>query len=110
MGYVFDPMKAVKREVRRVAVERLDDAIELLDAVIAGSADVETAVHDVRKRCKEDAGSPDWLNQRSETSSDRFDRSAGMIESSTPATCSTRPGTGQRGGNSPAESTRSPTA
>jgi len=56
MGYVFDPTAAVRREVRRVAVERLDDAIEQLDAVVAGSADVETAVHDVRKRCKESRG------------------------------------------------------
>ena len=56
MGYVFDPQVAVRREVRRVAAERLGDAIEQLDAVLAGSADVETAVHDVRKRCKETRG------------------------------------------------------
>ena len=56
MGYVFDPASAVRREVRRIAVERLDDAIEQLDAVVEGSADVETAVHDVRKRCKETRG------------------------------------------------------
>lgn len=56
MGYVLDPTEAVRREVRRIAAERLDDAIEQLDAVIAGSADVETAVHDVRKRCKETRG------------------------------------------------------
>ena len=48
--------EAVRREVPRVATERLDDAIEQLDAVMAGSADVETAVHDVRKRCKETRG------------------------------------------------------
>ena len=56
MGYVFDPASAVRREVRRIAVERLDDAIEQLDAVAASSADSETAVHDVRKRCKETRG------------------------------------------------------
>ncbi len=56
MGYVFDPVSAVRWEVRRVAGERLDDAIERLDAVIAGSAKVETAVHEVRKRCKETRG------------------------------------------------------
>jgi CYTH domain-containing protein/CHAD domain-containing protein len=53
---VFDPKGAVRREVRRVAAERLGDAIEQLDAVLAGSADVEKAVHDVRKRCKETRG------------------------------------------------------
>ncbi len=56
MAYVLDPGEAVRREVRRVAAERLDDAIEQLDAVMDGSADVETAVHDVRKRCKETRG------------------------------------------------------
>ena len=56
MAYLLDPREAVRREVRRVAVERLDDAIEQLDAMMAGSADVETAVHEVRKRCKETRG------------------------------------------------------
>jgi CYTH domain-containing protein/CHAD domain-containing protein len=56
MAYVLDPAEAVRREVPRVAAERLGDAIEQLDAVIAGTADVETAVHDVRKRCKETRG------------------------------------------------------
>ncbi len=56
MAYLLDPREAVRREVPRVAVERLDDAIEQLDAMLAGSADVETAVHDVRKRCKETRG------------------------------------------------------
>ncbi len=56
MGYVFDPMSSVRREVSRVAVERLDHAIEQLDAVSAGSADVETALHYVRKRCKQTRG------------------------------------------------------
>ena len=53
---MLDPEKAMRREVPRVAAERLDDAIEQLDAVIAGSADVESAVHEVRKRCKETRG------------------------------------------------------
>ena len=56
MAYVLDPGEAVRREVPRVAAERLDDAIEQLDAVLAGSADIETAVHEVRKRCKETRG------------------------------------------------------
>ncbi len=61
MAYVLDPAGAVRREVPRVAVGRLDDAIEQLDAVIAGpadgeTADIEAAVHDVRKRCKETRG------------------------------------------------------
>ncbi|HYN35310.1 MAG TPA: CHAD domain-containing protein [Ilumatobacteraceae bacterium] len=56
MAFVLDPAGAVRREVPRIAAERLDDAIEQLDAVIAGSADIETAVHEVRKRCKETRG------------------------------------------------------
>lgn len=56
VGYVLDPGDDVADEVRRVCEERLGDAIEVLDAVIAGTTDVEAAVHDVRKRCKEMRG------------------------------------------------------
>jgi CYTH domain-containing protein/CHAD domain-containing protein len=58
MGYVLDPRRSTKREVRRVAAERLTDAIERLDAVIDGEQgiDVETTIHEVRKRCKESRG------------------------------------------------------
>ncbi len=57
MGYVIDPATSTPREVRRVAQERLDDAIDRLDGVIAGTGvDVETVIHDVRKRCKETRG------------------------------------------------------
>ncbi len=58
MGYVLDPGRSTKREVRRVAAERLCDAIERLDAVLDGQpgVDVETTIHEVRKRCKESRG------------------------------------------------------
>ncbi len=54
MAYVLKPGASLRREVQRVAAERLDDAIEALEDVDnASSADIEEAVHDVRKRCKE---------------------------------------------------------
>jgi CYTH domain-containing protein/CHAD domain-containing protein len=50
----LDPNASVTREVRRVARSRLDDAIEILESLDEASADeIEDAVHDVRKRCKE---------------------------------------------------------
>jgi len=57
MGYVIDPAASASHEVRRVAQERLGDAIDRLDEVIAGTGgDVEAVIHDVRKRCKETRG------------------------------------------------------
>jgi CYTH domain-containing protein/CHAD domain-containing protein len=58
MGYVLDPRRRLRREVRRVAVERLDHAIDLLDRALdpADDIDLETAVHEVRKRCKSSRG------------------------------------------------------
>jgi CYTH domain-containing protein/CHAD domain-containing protein len=56
MGYVLDPAGTMQDEVCRVAAERLDAAIEQLEAVGAGTVDAETAVHEVRKRCKETRG------------------------------------------------------
>ena len=57
MGYVIDTAASTRREVRRVAQERLGDAIDRLDEVITGAeADAETAIHEVRKRCKETRG------------------------------------------------------
>jgi CYTH domain-containing protein/CHAD domain-containing protein len=54
---VFTPAEPVDEEIRRVARERLGDAIERLDAVLAGEdTDVEDAVHQTRKRCKEMRG------------------------------------------------------
>jgi CYTH domain-containing protein/CHAD domain-containing protein len=50
----------MRKEVRRVAGERLDDAIERLEllerAETADAAAIEEAVHSVRKRCKEVRG------------------------------------------------------
>jgi CYTH domain-containing protein/CHAD domain-containing protein len=58
MGYVIEPSDSTQGEICRVARERLDDAIGHLDAVIAGEpgVDIESAVHEVRKRCKETRG------------------------------------------------------
>ena len=54
MALVLDPSVSVRREIRRVAVERLDEAITILDQLEgAGPDEIERAVHDVRKRCKE---------------------------------------------------------
>lgn len=44
---------SVTYEVRRATHERLDEALELLDGLDQDGADIEQAVHDVRKRCKE---------------------------------------------------------
>jgi len=52
--YVFDPAARLSREVRRVARDRLDDAVDTLDQLGAQRPEAtEEAVHDVRKRCKE---------------------------------------------------------
>jgi CHAD domain-containing protein len=54
LAYVFDPATRLSRDVRRVARERLDDAVETLDQLSEGDAStIEEGVHDVRKRCKE---------------------------------------------------------
>lgn len=54
MAYVFDPTVRLSRDVRRVARDRLDDAVKTLDRLRDGDVSAtEEAVHDVRKRCKE---------------------------------------------------------
>jgi CYTH domain-containing protein/CHAD domain-containing protein len=54
MAFAIEPSGRVQRAVRRVARERLDLAIGQLEGVsLQTPADVETTVHDVRKRCKE---------------------------------------------------------
>jgi CYTH domain-containing protein/CHAD domain-containing protein len=52
MGFVIDPEQLVRREVRRIASERLDDAVERLCDV----GEPESAIHEARKRCKEVRG------------------------------------------------------
>jgi CYTH domain-containing protein/CHAD domain-containing protein len=54
MGNELDPGKRLQREVRRVAAERLDGAIEHLALALADPEqhDLEVAVHEARKRCK----------------------------------------------------------
>lgn len=55
---MIEPGERMQREVRRVAAERLDGAIEHLDRVVSDPehADLETAVHEARKRCKATRG------------------------------------------------------
>ncbi|MDH3706791.1 MAG: CHAD domain-containing protein [Acidimicrobiia bacterium] len=54
MGYRLDPTQPTPDEIRRVAEERIDDALERLDDLSGASpAGIEEAVHEVRKRCKE---------------------------------------------------------
>ena len=54
MGSSLDPGKRLQREVRRVAAERLDGAIEYLAQALIDPEhnDLEVAVHEARKRCK----------------------------------------------------------
>lgn len=54
MGYTLDPGKRLQREVRRVAADRLDGAIEYLARALIDPEqnDLEVAVHEARKRCK----------------------------------------------------------
>lgn len=57
MRYRIDPHKGVGDELRRIAVETLDEAIRLLDGL--ADADVDGSidrVHRTRKRCKETRG------------------------------------------------------
>lgn len=57
MVYVLRPGRRIQREVRRVGAERLDGAIGRLDQVLTDpGADIETLVHEVRKRCKASRG------------------------------------------------------
>ncbi len=59
MGYVIKPGRRIQKGVRRVAAERLDDAIAHLDRVLCEpetDVDLETVVHEVRKRCKATRG------------------------------------------------------
>ncbi len=54
MAYAFDPAAPLSRNVRRVARDRLDGAVDILDRLRDGDAgSTEEAVHEVRKRCTE---------------------------------------------------------
>jgi CYTH domain-containing protein/CHAD domain-containing protein len=75
VAYVIDPTLPTGDEVRRVVGERLEDAIEVLDRVIEGRHDdVESAVHDVRKRCKETRGAGRLVRPALADEWRRFDR------------------------------------
>ena len=57
--YALRPDRRLRREVRRVAADRLDGAIEQLDRALddgAAESELESIVHDVRKRCKASRG------------------------------------------------------
>ncbi len=57
MAFVLEPGRRLQREVRGVAAQRLDDAIDHLDQLdVDPPADLEVTVHAVRKRCKETRG------------------------------------------------------
>ncbi len=57
MAYRLEPSASTQDEVRRVANERLSKAIVLLDGLSgSGPNEIEDAVHEVRKRCKETRG------------------------------------------------------
>lgn len=57
MAFRLQPSKKMGREVRRVARERLDLAIDTLDGIDGAAPEaIEEAVHSVRKRCKEVRG------------------------------------------------------
>lgn len=52
--FALDPSTSVRRDIRRVATERLDEAIAILARLEGADPDeIERAVHDVRKRCKQ---------------------------------------------------------
>ncbi len=52
MSFIVHPSASTTHEVRRITRERLDDAIATLGD-LDRDTDIERAVHDVRKRCKE---------------------------------------------------------
>ncbi len=54
MPFVLAPNRPVDVEIRRVTRERLSEAVQLLDELNdADAVEIERAVHEVRKRCKE---------------------------------------------------------
>ncbi len=54
MAFVLDPSARVQKEVRVAARERLDQALDRLSSLEGKQAvEIEEAVHDARKRCKE---------------------------------------------------------
>lgn len=77
MAYVLDPAMSVTHEVRRAALERLDVALAVLDQVAQGADDIEAAVHDVRKRCKEFRALARLVRSSLEDEFDRINRLVG---------------------------------
>ena len=60
MTDALPPRRKMRGELKRAARRRLDDALATLDSLVAlddpTTADIEEAVHEVRKRCKEVRG------------------------------------------------------
>ena len=75
MSYVLTPAESMQSEIRRVATERLDDAIGMLDGLTASEpTEIEQAVHEVRKRCKEVRGLARLVRQALGPNFKPFDR------------------------------------
>jgi CYTH domain-containing protein/CHAD domain-containing protein len=75
MPFSIEPAHKVKRQVRAVARERLDLAIDALARLESDvDTDVETTVHDVRKRCKEARAVARLVRSSIGTEFDRFNR------------------------------------
>ena len=63
MGYVIAPAASTRGEIRRIAAERLGEAVDRLDALIGAAdgalddaPDGDETIHEIRKRCKEVRG------------------------------------------------------
>lgn len=77
MGYVLEPTASLERQIRRVTRERLDEALSVLDGLDdADAAEIERAVHDVRKRCKEVRAVARLVRSALD---DHFDRFNGLV-------------------------------
>jgi len=81
VGYVIAPSASARREVRRIAAERLGEAVERLDTLIDAvgddadvDTDVEEAIHEIRKRCKEVRGLARLVGPALGSRFHRFDR------------------------------------
>jgi CYTH domain-containing protein/CHAD domain-containing protein len=79
MAYALPPARSTQRRIRRVAIDRIDDALGRLDAIAGDSSAVdpaalEDAVHEIRKRCKEVRGLAQLVRPALGPTFRRFDR------------------------------------
>jgi len=71
--FVLDPNRPVDVEIQRVTRERLSEAVQLLDGLNdADALEIELAVHDVRKRCKEVRAAARLVRSALDEDFDRF--------------------------------------